>query len=530
MNRTIKTGFLLFACTGIIWGCRKDKQQFEDPYGGGKPPLGIQLSTDLPSPATGGIGTMVTFRATGLSHYKDSLHFYLNGETADVMQVDSGSIKVKVPETASTGVGYITVGDQIFFGPIFRVQGKLAVDNSFKAKVGANNSINDVLPLPDGRLVLVGSFSDFEHKGAVKPLNRIVMTSRDGEVDRSLRSGDAADGYLNSIATLTNRKMVIAGAFASFDSHRGEIHNITLLNSNGSLDTTVVRTPLSRDTVPLFNGGTDGTIQKIFVRNNMITAIGNFNYYLQFVYNKANYQGTRDSLVTDSISVRNLVRFFPDGALDSSFNYDFQRQRGKQGPNGPITDGFMQSDGKLIIVGRFTKYNGENANNIARLNEDGSLDRTFKVGTGTDDVIATIKYNPSTARFILAGGFEHFNGVPSSGLVMLHKDGTMDPTFKPAKKGNSDIYVSAQQLSNGYSIISGFFKKYDGIHRGNLMVLDSKGQLAKGYNTTGDFQGVVNYMLETRNSSGEIQVLIAGGFYKFDEQEMGNIMRLVFKE
>lgn len=520
---------LLFGIVSItFFGCKKDND-FDNPYAGGREPLGIHLSTDPPSITTGNVGDQVTFKATGLMPYKDTLHFFLNNEEAKVTKLDSTGISVKVPSNASTGVSSLIVGDEIYFGPIFRVQGKLQIDPNFKATVGANGSVNDFLQLNDGRLVLVGSFSDFNHKGAVKRLNRIVLVSKDGVVDRSLKSGEAVDGYLSSIAQLPDGKMVIGGGFSSYDTHRGEMRNITILNKDGSPDTMVVRTFTDQDTLPAFNGGVDGNISRLFVHNNRITAVGGFRYYLQNVYDQSTKYTARDTLITDSVRVRSIVRFFPDGSLDSSFNYDFFTHQSKQGPNGPIYDAYMQDDGKLIIVGNFSRYNGENVNNIVRLNEDGTVDRAFKVGNGSDGQIFSIRYNETTKRFTLSGRFNNFNGEKHYGLVLLNKDGSIDETFKPAPLGSDDIYTAARQLSNGMVMVNGSFRTYAGVYRGNFMVLDATGKLAPGYNNTGTLQGIFGRSLETKNSSGEITVMFVGSFYKFDEQTMGSITRLVIK-
>ncbi|TAN20216.1 MAG: DUF5008 domain-containing protein [Chitinophagaceae bacterium] len=514
---------------GIMMGCRKKNDVFPDPYAGAKQALGIQMSTDPPSPADGSYGSTVYFKATGLMHYKDSLHFFLNSVEAPIVSVDSGGIKVKVPPNASTGVGSLTLGDEIFFGPVFRVDGHVEIDNNFKATIGANGSVNDVLQLPAGRLIFVGGFSDFNHKGVVKPLNRIVLTSKDGAVDLSFEAGTGADGHLNNIAALANGKLVVAGGFSSFNNHLGQINNVTLLNANGSLDTMIVPTFLNQDTVPVFNGGTDGNIQKTFVYNNTITAIGRFNYYLTRKYDIPDYLHIRDSLVTDSVRVHNMIRFFADGSLDSSFNYNFQRHRGKEGPNGPIADAYMQDDGKLIIVGKFTSYNGQQVNNIVRLNTDGSIDRSFLIGGGADNAITSIKYNENTKKFILAGNFDHFNGQARSGLVLLNPDGTVDGDFIPAPKNPGDLYFYAQQLSNQMVLVSGFFQKYNNIQRTGIMVLDNKGNLVPGYNNMGNFNGFIFNVLETKNSSGQITALLMGAFDKFDEQSVGNVTRLVFQ-
>jgi hypothetical protein len=239
--------------------------------------------------------------------------------------------------------------------------------------------------------------------------------------------------------------------------------------------------------------------------------------------------GKRDSLAVDSVRIKNLVRFFADGSLDSSFNYNSALHKSYDGPNGPVNDAFLQDDGKLILVGRFTRYNTESVNNIVRINEDGSIDRTFKTGSGTDLYISSIRYNKTTRRFVLAGAFQTFNGKVQNGLALLNEDGSLDETFKGATKSNTDSYTFAYQLNNGWILVSGYFRSYGGVHRGNLMMLDQKGALLKGYNTTGDLDGVVSNVVESKSFTGQTQLLITGSFSKFDEQQVGNITRLLLK-
>jgi len=511
----------------LIAACKKEKV-YNDPYAGGKEPLGVQLSTEIPAPAEAAPGTLITFKGKGLLKHKDAIRFNFNSEAGEIVKVDSSGIQVKVPPTASTGVTSVTIGNEIFFGPLFRVKGNLDIDPNYKVVVGTNGWVRDVHRFADGRMLLIGDFLDYERKGIVRPISRIVLTSRDGEMDRSLQSGRGADGSLATIAELPNGKLVVGGSFASYDIHQAEMHNITVLNSNGSLDSMSVNTFTDRDTVPAFNGGTDGWVSHVFVHNNMITAIGSFNYYLQFVYGKSDYLQERDSLITDSVLMRQLVRFHPDGSLDSTFNYDLTRHRSYDGVNGPITDAFQQADGKIIIVGRFTRYNGRPAPYIARINLDGSLDEGF-AGDGADNTILSIRFNETTQRFILAGTFNKFGGTPHSGLVMLRADGTVDEQFNVNVRASNENYYHAQQLSNGLVIVNGDFTKYNGVHRSGFMVLDREGKLAPGYNNTGDFSGVLRRVFETTNSSGQTQALLLGGFYRFNEKDINNVVRLLFK-
>ena len=63
------------------------------------------------------------------------------------------------------------------------------------------------------------------------------------------------------------------------------------------------------------------------------------------------------------------------GTLDATFN-------SSTGANSDVETIAVQADGKIIIGGFFTSYNGTSRNRIARLNADGSLDATFNPGTG----------------------------------------------------------------------------------------------------------------------------------------------------
>ncbi|WP_343673297.1 DUF5008 domain-containing protein [Chitinophaga sp.] len=518
----------ILAVSMALSACSKKDKVYPDPYAGGRTPLGVTLSTDAPAPSEATAGTVITFKGKGLLPHKDSIHFNFNGEAGEIVGVDTTGIQVKVPATASTGVTSVSIGDQVFIGPVFKVKGNLDIDNTWKGVVGSSSWVNDLYRFSDGRILLIGDFLDYEHKGVVKPIGRIVLISKDGEIDRSLQSGRGADGSLNTIGALPSGKLVVGGSFASYDIHLAEIHNITVLNANGSIDSTVVNTFEGKDTVPAFNGGTDGNISRVFIHDNKITAIGNFSYYEQYVYGISDYLHERDSLVVDSVPVRNLVRFFPDGSLDSTFNYNTTLHKSNDGANGPITDAFMQDDGKLIIVGRFTRYNGAAAPYIARINTDGSLDQGFG-GTGADNTIASIRYNATTQRFILAGVFRKFDGVDHQGLVMLKPDGTVDPQLVPLPMATDVSYRLAQQLNNGLIVVSGYFNKYGNVHRSGFMVLNPDGSLAAGYNNTADFSGSLTRIFETTNSSGQTQTLITGLFSTFNRVQITNVVRLLFK-
>jgi uncharacterized delta-60 repeat protein len=94
----------------------------------------------------------------------------------------------------------------------------------------------------------------------------------------------------------------------------------------------------------------------------------------------------------------------------------------------PAVDGLinalaLQPDGKVIIGGQFETVRGIPRKNLARLNQDGSLDPSFQAEIGTNTCIC-IAILPN-GKILASGGL----GYPT-GLRRLNSDGSLDPTFK----------------------------------------------------------------------------------------------------
>src|SRR5437868_14510144 len=105
----------------------------------------------------------------------------------------------------------------------------------------------------------------------------------------------------------------------------------------------------------------------------------------------------------------NIGQVNADGTLDSVFN--------------PPTDGYsvqsvaVQADGKILAGGLFTMLGGEWRTNLARLNSDGSVDPDFNPGTGPMGVSypTVLSLALQTDGRILAGGsFTTLGGKPRS--------------------------------------------------------------------------------------------------------------------
>src|SRR5438045_1972734 len=91
------------------------------------------------------------------------------------------------------------------------------------------------------------------------------------------------------------------------------------------------------------------------------------------------------------------------GDLDPSFNSGHS-------VNDAVQATAVQPNGKIIIGGLFTSFDGTVCNHIARLKPDGSLDANFNSGTGANSDVNAIAVQPD-GRIIIAGDFTSFAGT-----------------------------------------------------------------------------------------------------------------------
>jgi len=540
MMKKIKFIFTIITLLALSFqGCKKADDVIPDPYADAKSPLGVAISqTDVPVPAVGVVGTSVVIKASGFDKYKDQLTFMFNGEKAEVVSVTATEITVKVPESGSSGVTSIAIGDQLFIGPTFTVKGLIQIDPTFKAVAGTNGYVSQVYEMVDGRAIVVGNFTNFDNKGGVVPINRIARTSIDGEYDRTFRTGKGANGPLYRVLEIGGR-FIIAGSFSGFNQRTENISNITSLFTTGAIDTVKIQTkrkPTVTDTVtqkwfPRFNGGTNGYINRLYAHQGKILATGNFRFYVKRTYDKFNYDLSRDTVILDSTDIRQVLRFNLDGSLDKTFRFNTTTNKGKESGNGNI-DSYMHTDAdkleKLVVFGSFSTFDGQPANRIVRLNPDGNLDPSFTPGSGADNTISSCTYNATTKKYVITGIFSQYNGKPAFGMAVLNDNGTLDETFA-SRSFEGGFPGFAKQLNNGLIVASGNFIKYNNITRNGFMVLTSTGTLAKGYNSTGPFNGGLSDVIETKSADGKKALLLIGEFYRFDNLPLYHIIRVTIE-
>jgi hypothetical protein len=159
------------------------------------------------------------------------------------------------------------------------------------------------------------------------------------------------------------------------------------------------------------------------------------------------------------LALCNLIYAQTPGTYDATFDPG-------SGANGFIRAIAVQGDGKIVIGGFFTSFNGVVRNRIARLNVDGSMDETFASGSGVNEAIEAIVVQ-GDGEIVIGGFFTSFNGVSRNRIARLNTIVSLSNSFDPGSGANEFISAVAV-LPEGKLLIVGGFTSYQGFAAGGI--------------------------------------------------------------
>jgi uncharacterized delta-60 repeat protein len=364
---------------------------------------------------------------------------------------------------------------------VARLNSDGTLDLGFDPGAGAETYVRDLALRPDGKIVVVGDFEAFDGRG----VGRMVLLSAAGAVDDGHNPVNGANSNVSEITQQEDGKILIAGSFTGFN---GEIRKyIARLDANGSLD-------------PTFYTGTGANFSVTTILeqpDGKILVAGNFT----------SYNGT---------TVKRIVRLSADGALDPTFNIS-------SGVDQSISNCVLQPDGKILICGSFTSFNGVSRNRIARLNSDGSLDVTFDPATGANAWVNDLLLL-NNGRVLICGTFTSFNGASRKNIARLNADGSLDATFDPGPgAGPGSAYVQKMALlADGRIMITGTFTTYSGIGRSRIARLFADGILDESFDPGTGLNGSIGSLFITP----EGKVIVGGYFTNYNGVTISHLVRI----
>ncbi len=425
--------------------------------------------------------------------------------------------------------GYFSTYNGTSRNCIARVNSNGSIDTTFKPGSGANNTIYKVAIQSDGKIIVAGSFTNFNGTS----INRIVRLNSNGSIDATFVPGTAANGSVRAIDIQTDGKIIIGGNFTSYNGT--SISRIARLNSDGTLDAAfipgtgandyVCQTVLQTDGKIILGGefttinatsknritrlNSDGSIDATFVSGTAADS----NIWAAAIKSDGKIIIGGDFTSYDGTSRNRFARLNSDGSLDTACV-------SCTGANEVVRSTNIQSNGKIIIGGYFTFFNGTAINRIARLNSDGSLDASFDPGSGPDAGVTTTALQ-SDGKIIIGGNFEEFNGIPVFRIARLNTDGSLDITFTPDTGANKIIYAAAIQ-SDGKILIGGEFDSVSGAARSRIARLNSDGSLDATFDPGAGTDGYINTICVQNDG----KIIIGGMFTTYNGTSRNNVARL----
>ncbi|GAA4343356.1 hypothetical protein [Flaviaesturariibacter amylovorans] len=382
------------------------------------------------------------------------------------------------------------------------------VDHSFTPATGELGTIYRVLTQADGKLLVYGA--RYSSAGST-----VLRYHPDGTRDSSFRaSGFSNDGpYSPDIALQPDGKILLLTVY------NGQPAILRLL-TDGSTDPSFQYLPDNDDTylsaiLPLPGGG-------VLAGGRFPDGNGNYSNLLRLnpdaspdpafvqratagdIYDLA-LQPDGKLLLAGSLATPGsayplaVARLQPGGALDPSF------QLGSGiGDNNKAWSIALQPDGRILVVGDFTTYNGVPRNRVARLHTDGSVDAGFNTGAGADNVVVHLALQ-ADGKVLVQGFFSTYDGQPRHHVARLHADGSVDAGFVPGSGTNGMLHDVAPG-ADGRALVAGRFT-IGGIDHARLLRLNADGGRDAAFNP-----GFVSLPVEQTAVQPDGKVLTEGGF------------------
>ncbi|WP_118976852.1 T9SS type A sorting domain-containing protein [Taibaiella koreensis] len=364
-----------------------------------------------------------------------------------------------------------------------------------------SGSVHKLLRQPDGKLLLCGDFTSYDGR----PRAMLARTDGQGNLDMNFYS--TANGFyynnaegltasLHTMALLPGGKLLVGGRFNFYGSRL--VLSIARLHTDGSLDTS-----FNANGVAFLKGNSAGTVYSILVQpDGKILVGGDFDKY-------------------NMLPARGLVRLNADGTADATFNAG-GTGFGYGSGSGTIETLVMQDNGKIIVGGNFTSYNGMAKKMLLRLNTDGTQDPTFnQAGTGfsamAGNVTVHVLATDNLGHLHIGGNFINYNNAYWQSYLKLDTAGNL-------LNGTNEFFYSEvydiKPDGNKVYCAGNFLYTAHGDNAYGLIRLDSAGVADTTLNIRTGFQYDVTAtgIVKTLMLQGDSMVLAAGRFKKLHQE------------
>lgn len=365
-----------------------------------------------------------------------------------------------------------------------------ALDTSFVIGTGFNNGVKTIAVQPDGKIVVGGSFTNYNGTSQ----NRISRLNTDGSLDTSFNIGTGFADNVKTIVIQVDGKILVGGEFQRYNN--GPFRNgIVRLNTDGSQD-------ISFGSV---FGGFNGAVKTIAL------------------------QADGKILIGGRLSLPNgtkwgILRLNTDGSLNTFGT-------GASGFDGSVNAIIIQTDGKIIVGGSLNKYNGSFGNDIMRFNANGSVDNTFFIFGAFHGDVDTLALQ-SDGKILAGGTFRKgFGGARENYIARLNPGGSLDPFIIGASFSGDMDYADVRTIAvqhDGKILVGGNFSSFKNIRTDGIARLNMDGTLDSSFVIGTGFYSLptTSAFLETIALQSDGKILAGGVFSNYTGISRNSIARL----
>jgi uncharacterized delta-60 repeat protein len=343
-----------------------------------------------------------------------------------------------------------------------------STDASFSSGITTFETVEAITLSPDGFLIAMGTFSLMGGESA----GYLYRETTDGEIDATFAAGTGFDNRVNKVLVLSDDSILAGGNFAQYDSTNSA--RLAKILSNGSLDPSFL----------IGTGFTGGSVLDMALQaDGKIVVVGNFTAY-------------------QATPVSRIARLNSDGTLDGTFNIG-------TGFVGGVSAVRIQADGKILLGGSFTSFNGSAMSRLARLNSDGTLDNTLVIGAGFNSTVNSIDIQ-TDGKIIAGGTFTTYQGAAQNYLVRLLANGSVDASLNTGT-GFDGVVNKVSLQTDGKILVGGWFTTYNASTVNYLVRLNTDGTIDTQFTTGVGLDGPVYSITLLQDSS----ILVGGNFYSY---------------
>ncbi len=317
---------------------------------------------------------------------------------------------------------------------IIKLTSSGALDPAFDSSVGLGQAGvgSKVIGLAGGGALVGGRFST---AGGLSRYG-VALFAANGAVDPTFtpapgvfRGGPTETVAVTAVQISTGKTWVGGLINAAGSTPR---YGLSRLNADGTLDATFLAGS---------NQGPDFSVRSIiFQADGKVLIGGGFLYY-------------------NGVSRRRIARLNADGTLDASFDPGL-------GFDNRVNQLKLNPDGTIYAIGLFGTFNGSAHSGIVRLTANGALDPSFNPGTALPNgsTLSAIAVQ-SDGRIVLGGIFTTWNGVANKNIVRLLPTGAIDSTFAVGALGASSTVSALYAQPDDKLLVGGFFSQLAGVTR-----------------------------------------------------------------